>query len=183
MIFIDILQKDYAHGLFMFLSAYHIPGLHSYDVANLMRCNKQVYQIVLRIIARLKKIDINRTIGWERELYDKVQRLLIKDLIEKINKNILPRYLKELVLDKYNQPLVPGMFPDTLIKLTLCNFNRPLLPGVFPESLTDLRLGKKFNQPLVQDCFPGSLSRLHLGSRLINSAQCIPRIVEKIKRW
>ena len=66
---------------------------------------------------------------------------------------------------EYNQPILPGMLPQSLLYLQLnSDFNQPFVDGSLPPHLIFLQLGSAFNQPLMPAVLPSSLLHLDLHS-------------------
>jgi hypothetical protein len=68
--------------------------------------------------------------------------------------------------DFFNEPLTPGMFPDSVTHLYLGHgFDSILTPGALPPNLTHLIFGESYDQPLSTGTLPGSLVDLAFGDR------------------
>lgn len=76
----------------------------------------------------------------------------------------LPKTLRSLFLQEYDQPLYPRVLPPGLQILEFKHvFNQPLEVGVLPRTLQRLSLGDSFDQPLRPYVLPDSLQELDLG--------------------
>jgi hypothetical protein len=82
-----------------------------------------------------------------------------------------------------NQPLEPGVLPNSLRELYMNNFtnrNQPLVSGVLPNSLRELYMNNftNGNQPLVSGVLPNSLRVLIISNRnhhIISGDNVVPR--------
>ncbi|KAF2070322.1 hypothetical protein CYY_008359 [Polysphondylium violaceum] len=81
-----------------------------------------------------------------------------------LDAGVLPPYLLDLSLKKFNQPLCAGSLPNSLKSLSLGQFNHQLLPSVLPAKLEELTM-LSFNQRILcRDVLPGSLKSLMMSS-------------------
>jgi len=99
-----------------------------------------------------------------------------------INRGMLPAGLKTLFHQNFNQPIEPGLLPDSLktlvlerivgrlkhgslpsnlTRLEISNYNHVLQPGILPETLQQLSIGE-YCRRLNQHCLPTSLICLEL---------------------
>lgn len=76
----------------------------------------------------------------------------------------LPRQLRKLEVNHFDQPLEVGDLPPTLLYLSLqCFFDQPIGPEVLPRTLSTLKVGYSFNQPIGHGVLPPGLTTLEFG--------------------
>lgn len=83
---------------------------------------------------------------------------------------LLNPHLEKLVIDKFNQPIIPGLFPNKLKSLSfLFDFNQVIGKNVLPPKLRYLNLGNVFRHPIQKDVLPSSLIHLRIGDSFNHS--------------
>jgi hypothetical protein len=99
---------------------------------------------------------------------------------------IIPFGKTAVALIGYNQPLIPGIFPQTVESLELLdNFNQDINQDVLPQSLEVLRFGDDFNRRIRPHVLPYLLRELYFGNNFNNGdipleRGAIPFGVEKL---
>ncbi|KYQ99661.1 hypothetical protein DLAC_03599 [Tieghemostelium lacteum] len=98
---------------------------------------------------------------WRGALPDSITELTIyHSFILKGNHQSLPRYLKTLNINVFNDKFQRGQLPETLTELNICNLDQPIDPGALPQNLKILRFLNSMSSH-QQQLLPGMLPNLN----------------------
>eukprot|EP01132_Coremiostelium_polycephalum_P004653 gene4653-5812_t len=109
------------------------------------------------------------------------------DRITKFSMEILGGMLRNLnqlhtlCISNYNDPIFPGMIPDSVRILNLgLSFNQPLVKGALPSQLEELILNTSYDQSMENTILPSTLKYLHFKNHQEGLSDCNPNIQEII---
>ena len=162
------------------------------ELVGLMRCNKELYRLVLDRFLKLVEYPFTVVLKWNgnakrRYHMDNLRHIYINDdykkipslklfpklthitfgryFNEQILKGILPDQLTEIIFDHYfNHAIKKNVLPTNLKKLTFGNgFNCALKKGVLPDGLKILKFGRyTYCSDPIEDVLPKNLEQLFM---------------------
>ncbi len=100
----------------------------------------------------------------------KLKELYIYGQHHNFTVGIFNHHLEKLMIEKFEQPIIEGLFPNKLKNLSFhLGFNHDIPENVLPKKLRYLNLGNTFYKPLKVNVLPKSLIHLSTGDSFNHS--------------